>query len=145
MTETKTASMFGGGQSSQGLVLVVDDEADIRKVVRMTLQKSGYDVIEAEDGEKAIAEIRSGENPLILDVAIMDIRMPKINGVEAIAFFQKEFPRVPIIVLTGYPDVEMATKFIRQGIVEYLVKPVEREKLQAAVAKAMEQREINRL
>ncbi len=145
MTETKTASMFGAGTSSQGLVLVVDDEADIRKVVRMTLQKAGYDVIEAEDGEKAIAEIRSGENPLILDVAIMDIRMPKINGVEAISFFQKEFPRVPIIVLTGYPDVEMATKFIRQGIVEYLVKPVEREKLQAAVAKAMDQREINRL
>ncbi len=145
MTETKTASMFGAGTSSQGLVLVVDDEADIRKVVRMTLQKAGYDVIEAEDGEKAIAEIRSGENPLILDVAIMDIRMPKINGVEAISFFQKEFPRVPIIVLTGYPNVEMATKFIRQGIVEYLVKPVEREKLQAAVAKAMDQREINRL
>ncbi len=145
MTEQKSANMFGGGQPTQGLVLVVDDERDIRKVVRMTLEKAGYGVIEAEDGEKAMQEIRSGENPLILDLAIMDIRMPKVNGIEAIAFFQQEFPRVPIIVLTGHPDVEMATKFMKEGIVDYLAKPVEKEKLQAAVARAMEQREVNHL
>jgi two-component system chemotaxis response regulator CheY len=125
--------------------LIVDDEPDIRKVVRLTLQKAGYDVIEAENGEKAIDLIKTGENPLVLDVIICDIRMPKINGVEAIAYFRKEWPRVPLIVLTGFPDIEMATSFIRQGVVDYLVKPVEGEKLKTAVAKAMEQREIARL
>ena len=144
MSEQKTGAMFGG-ESSNGLILVVDDEPDVRKVVRMSLQKSGYSVIEAEDGEKAMEEIKQGENPLLLDVIITDIRMPKINGVEAIAFFQNEFPRVPLIVLTGFPDIEMATSFLRQGIVDYLVKPVEGEKLKASVAKAMEQREIHRL
>ncbi|RMH35362.1 MAG: response regulator [Nitrospirae bacterium] len=144
MSETKTAAMFSG-EKSNGLVLVVDDEPDVRKVVRMTLEKAGYDVIEAEDGEKAIEAIKKDENPLLLDVAIMDIRMPKVNGVEAIAWFQQQFPRVPIIVLTGFPDVEMATSFLKHGVVDYLVKPVEAEKLKAAVAKAMEQREIHRL
>lgn len=144
MSETKTAAMFGG-HTSNGLVLVVDDEPDVRKVVRMTLEKAGYEVIEAEDGEKAIEAIKKDENPLLLDVAIMDIRMPKVNGVEAIAWFQQQFPRVPIIVLTGFPDVEMATSFLKHGVVDYLVKPVEAEKLKAAVAKAMEQREIHRL
>lgn len=144
MSEVKTAAMFGG-ETSNGLVLVVDDEPDVRKVVRMTLEKAGYDVIEAEDGEKAMEAIRKDENPLLLDVVIMDIRMPKVNGVEAISFFQQQFPRVPIIVLTGFPDVEMATSFLQRGIVDYLVKPVEAEKLKAAVAKAMEQREIHRL
>ena len=52
--------MFSG-RESEGLVLVVDDEPDVRKVVRMTLEKAGYDVVEAEDGEKAIEEIRQSQ------------------------------------------------------------------------------------
>ncbi|HBP90413.1 MAG: response regulator [Nitrospira sp.] len=143
MAET-TAAMFGGHKTN-GLVLVVDDEPDVRKVVRMTLEKAGYDVIEAEDGEKAIQEVQKGENPLMLDVIISDIRMPKINGVEAINYFQQQYPRVPLIVLTGFPDMEMATGFLKKGIVDYLVKPVEKEKLIKSVATAMEKRDLNRL
>ena len=143
MAET-TAAMFGG-HKTEGLVLVVDDEPDVRKVVRMTLEKAGYDVIEAEDGEKAIEAINKDENPLMLDVIISDIRMPKINGVEAINYFQQQYPRVPLIVLTGFPDMEMATGFLKKGIVDYLVKPVEKEKLIASVTKAFEQRELYRL
>ncbi|MCA9457746.1 MAG: response regulator [Nitrospiraceae bacterium] len=143
MAET-TAAMFGGHKTN-GLVLVVDDEPDVRKVVRMTLEKAGYDVIEAEDGEKAIEAIHQGENPLMLDVVISDIRMPKINGVEAINYFQQQWPRVPLIVLTGFPDMEMATGFLNKGIVDYLVKPVEKEKLLKSVATAMEKRDLNRL
>lgn len=139
-----TAAMFGG-HATNGRVLIVDDEPDVRKVVRMTLEKAGYDVVEAEDGEKAIQVINKDENPLILDVIICDIRMPKINGVEAINYFQQQYPRVPLIVLTGFPDMDMATGFLKKGIVDYLVKPVEKEKLVGAVAKAFEQRELNRL
>ena len=139
-----TGGMFSGHETN-GRVLIVDDEPDVRKVVRMTLSKAGYDVIEAEDGERAIAAIKEGENPLLLDVIISDIRMPKINGVEALNYFQQQWPTVPLIVLTGFPDMEMATGFLKQGIVDYLVKPVEKEKLLASVAKAIEQREISRL
>ncbi len=139
-----TGALFSG-HSTKGRVLVVDDEPDIRKVVKMALTKAGYDVIEAEDGEKAIEAIKEGDNPLLLDVIICDIRMPKINGVEAINYFQQQWPRVPIIVLTGFPDMEMATDLIKKGIVAYLVKPVEKEQLTNAVAKALAQREIHRL
>ena len=139
-----TGGMFSGHET-KGRVLIVDDEPDVRKVVRMTLTKAGYDVIKAEDGEKAIAAIKEGENPLLLDVIISDIRMPKINGVEALNYFQQQWPSVPLIVLTGFPDMEMATGFLKQGIVDYLVKPVEKEKLTASVAKAIAQREITRL
>lgn len=139
------SGFFMSGPACNGRVLVVDDEPDIRKVVRMTLQKAGYEVIEAENGEKAIEAINTGENRLLLDVLVCDIRMPKINGVEAIAYFQQEWPRVPIIVLTGFPDTDMATSFLRSGVVDYLVKPVEGEKLRMAVARAMEQRELARL
>lgn len=141
MSKPKSANMCGS-TPSRGLILVVDDEPDIRTVVRMTLEKSGYDVIEAENGEKAIEEIQKGEHPLILDVAIMDIRMPHINGMDAIAYFQREFSKVPILVLTGFPNVDMATSLLKQGVVDYLVKPVEGKTLQRAVLNAMEHREI---
>lgn len=139
------SGFFMSETACNGRVLIVDDEPDIRKVVRMTLQKAGYEVLEAENGEKAIEAINTGENRLLLDVLICDIRMPKINGVEAIAYFQQEWPRVPIIVLTGFPDTDMATSFLRSGVVDYLVKPVEGEKLRTAVARAMEQRELAQL
>ena len=61
-----TGGMFSGHET-KGRVLIVDDEPDVRKVVRMTLTKAGYDVIEAEDGEQAIAAIKEGENPLLLN------------------------------------------------------------------------------
>ncbi len=144
MSEYKSG-FFVGGEACNGRVLVVDDEPDIRKVVKMTLQKAGYDVLEAENGEKAIETINSGENRLMLDVMICDIRMPKVNGIEAIAYFRSNYPHVPLIVLTGFPDTDMATSFLRQGVVDYLVKPVEGEKLRSAVARAMEQRELARL
>src|SRR5207249_3217400 len=140
-----TSDFLFGASTGNGRVMIVDDEPDIRKVVRMTLQKAGYDVVEAEDGQKAIEVINTGENRLMLDVIICDIRMPKINGVEAIAYFRKEYPRVPVVVLTGFPDVNMATSFLNDGVVDYLVKPVEGEKLKASVAKAMDQRDIARL
>ncbi len=70
--------------------------------------------------------------------------MPKVNGLEAIQFFQKEFPSVSLIVMTGYPDLHSATELMKQGLVDYLVKPVEKEKLLSAVGKAMEQREATR-
>ena len=129
-----TSDFLFGASTGNGRVMIVDDEPDIRKVVRMTLQKAGYDVVEAEDGQKAIEVINTGENRLMLDVIICDIRMPKINGVEAITYFRKEYPRVPLIVLTGFPDTEMATSFLRDGVVDYLVKPVEGEKLKAWIS-----------
>ena len=141
MSESKTAGMFSG-RESEGLVLVVDDEPDVRKVVRMTLEKAGYDVIEAEDGEKAIEEIKKGEHSILLNLIITDIRMPNMNGIDVINYYRKEWPSVPIIVLTGFPDLDMATSMLQHGISDYLVKPVEAEKLRASVAKAFEQREV---
>nr|MBI3611823.1 response regulator [Nitrospirota bacterium] len=125
-----------------GRVLIVEDEDNVRKVTRLTLQQAGYDVEEAEDGGKAVEVINSGENPLMVDAIICDIRMPKINGMEAIAYFRAQYPSVPIIVQTGFPDIEMATSLLREGVMEYLVKPVEKDKLLAAVARAVEQRAI---
>jgi len=122
-----------------GRVLVVDDEADIRKSVRLILRKAGYDVIEAEDGEKAIAAVKSGDNPFLLNTIICDLQMPKVNGMEVITFFRTQFPSVPVIVLSGTGTIDKATTLFKQGVVEFLTKPIEPQKLTAAVSKAVKQ------
>jgi len=123
-----------------GRVMIVDDEDTVRKVLRLTLTKAGYDVVEADHGGKGIEAIGSDDNMLMLDVILCDIRMPKVNGLEAIAFFQQQYPSVPIIVVTGYPDQKMATDLLSRGVFDYLVKPVDKDKLLATVAAAMEKR-----
>jgi two-component system chemotaxis response regulator CheY len=66
--------------------------------------------------------------------------MPKVNGVEAIQYFRSQFPSIPVIVLTGYPDTDLAVSLLKQGVVDYVTKPVEGEKLAAVVANAMKLR-----
>jgi two-component system chemotaxis response regulator CheY len=124
---------------SSGRILVVDDDPDIRKSLRLVLSKLGYEVVEGEDGEAAIKTIRSGDNPLKVDAIICDLYMPKVNGQEAIAFFRVQFPSVPVIVLTGQPDVSSASSLYKQGIVDYLAKPIDPEKLKQVVAKAVKE------
>ena len=123
---------------SMGRVLVVDDEADVRKSIRLILARAGYDVVEAEDGEKGIAAIKADGNALLVDTIVCDLYMPKVNGMEAIAYFREQFPSVPVIVLTGKPDIPNAASLFKQGVVDYLVKPVEAEKLTAAVHRAVQ-------
>jgi two-component system, chemotaxis family, chemotaxis protein CheY len=126
----------------QGRVLVVDDEAQIRKPIGLMLKKEGYEVVEAVDGEEAIEKIGAGDNALMVDTILCDIRMPKINGDEAIDYFRNQFPTVPIVVMTGYPDVELAVSLMRKGVRDYLVKPVSKDKLLSVITKAVDQHVI---
>ncbi len=121
-------------------ILVIDDETEVRDVIRLQLGGTRYELLEAEDGEQGIEFLN--ENALTVDVIICDVRMPKINGVEAVKYFHQEYPATPVIVLTGYPDVNLAVEFMKQGAVEYLVKPVEKEQLVDAVEKAAARRTL---
>jgi len=96
-----------------------------------------FQVVDAEDGDKAIKENISGDNPFMAKAIICDIHMPKVNGMEVIAFFRQQFPNVPVIVLTGEPEVAGASHLLKEGIVANLVKPISPEKLTQGVHKAV--------
>jgi DNA-binding response OmpR family regulator len=123
-----------------GRILVVDDEAAVRESVRFVLAQAGYEVIEAEDGAQAMQTVGAGDNPSLLDAVILDLYMPKIHGQEVIFYLRSKFPAIPIIVLTGKPDVPDIIRSFEEGVAEFLVKPVRTDNLLAAVAKAIQGR-----
>jgi two-component system chemotaxis response regulator CheY len=139
MELTIHASNNGG---RKGRVLIVDDEAQVRKPICISLTRAGYEVVEAENGEQAIVNMNAADNPLMVDTILCDIRMPKINGMEAIAYFRSQYPGVPVIVLTGYPDVDMAVSLMKQGVHDYLVKPVSKDDLLGVISKTVESRQL---
>ena len=120
---------------AKGKVLVIDDEEDVREVLKLHLESAGYNVLEAEDGEDGINILRSEDNMVNVGVVLCDIRMPKVNGAECVDYLRKEAPGVPVVMVTGYPDTEMAISFLNKGVKDYLVKPVEKEKLLGVVGK----------
>ena len=128
----------------QGRILIVDDEAQVRKPLSLILAKEGYEVVEAAHGGEAIELLNSGDNPLMVDTILCDIRMPKINGKEAILYFRRQYPSVPVVVMTGYPDVELAVSLMRQGVRDYLVKPVSKDELLTVIRKSVDQHVLMR-
>ncbi len=120
---------------AKGKVLVIDDEEDVREVLKLHLESAGYNILEAEDGEDGINTLRSGDNMINVGVILCDIRMPKVNGAECVDYLRKEAPGIPVVMVTGYPDTEMEISFLNKGVKDYLVKPVEKEKLLGVVGK----------
>ena len=122
---------------SMGRVFVIDDEEHVRKTVGLALKQGGYEVLEAADGEEAIAVIQSYPAGFSLQVIICDIDLPKMHGSDLIAIIRAKLPSVPVIVLTGYPDVQGAASPFKQGVVDYLIKPSQAQTLLDAVRRAI--------
>ncbi len=100
-------------------ILIVDDEIEIRKVLRLLLENSGYEIVEAADGAKAVEAVR--EDPSI-DLCIMDIMMPAMNGVEATKKI-REFSTLPVLFLTARSLESDKEEAYSGGGDDYLVKP----------------------
>jgi CheY-like chemotaxis protein len=104
-------------------ILVADDEWEVRELVRTILEWEDYAVVEAKDGEDALAQARAIQPDLIL----LDVRMPKMNGLDVLEYLQADpalasIPVVMLSVLTNYPQVGTA---LRNGAIAYLPKPFE--------------------
>ncbi len=114
---------------AKGIILIVDDEQDARDIYKDRLEKAGYNTLLAENGEEAIKILRSGNNMVNVGLILSDIRMPKVNGIECIEFLKQQAPGIPVVVLTGYPDTDMAANLISRGVKAYLVKPIDKERM----------------
>lgn len=120
-----------------GRILIVENEEHVRKTVGLALRQGGYEVIEAIDGEEAIQTIQKDTQAKPVNAIICDLGLPKLSGNEVIAFVRAKLPFVPIIVLTGQPDVQGAAFLFKQGVVDYLIKPAQAQTLLDSVRRAI--------
>lgn len=115
-------------------VLVVDDDPRICSLVADTLELQSLDVITATDAGAALQGVRS-DAP---DIVILDLRLPGLDGMEALRRLKEIAPQLPVIILTGYGDVASAVEAMRLGAYDFLTKPVETEKILVVVRRALE-------
>ncbi|HKM29034.1 MAG TPA: response regulator transcription factor [Anaerovoracaceae bacterium] len=106
-------------------ILIVDDEPDIREVLRILLKSEGYSIIEAENGEQAVQTVSDDKE---IDIAVMDIMMPGISGVEACEQIRK-FSAIPVLFLTAKSQDQDKIKAYTLGGDDYLVKPFSQTEL----------------
>ena len=114
-------------------VLVIDDEANLRKVLAALLRRDGYDVTVAQDGASGLAELEKNG----ADVVVTDLVMPKMGGMEVLKAVNATAPDVPVIILTAHGTVDSAVEAIKLGAFDYVTKPFDQTELSAAIAKAV--------
>src|SRR5580692_8386946 len=119
-------------------ILIVDDETNVRLNFRMTLETEGYEVIEVSSGEAAVELL--GEHSFAL--AILDIRMPGMDGLELLAKMRESGIRVPAMIVTAYSDVPNAVKAMKLGAIDFLQKPLRPEDLRRIVAEILKRHEL---
>ena len=124
-------------------ILYVEDEKSLRDEVYQNLQAFVKDVIIAEDGEMGLNLYL--ENRSTIDLIVSDILMPKMNGIEMIDEIRKVDSKIPVIYTTAFNDTEYMKKTIEQGVVSYIVKPIDIEILLEAIEKASIKIEDERL
>ncbi len=103
----------------QARILVIDDDATVRKSHEAMLKENGYLVDVAENGKEAIAKCKAR----LYNVALVDIRLPDMNGIELLTALRETVPKMVKIIITGYPSLENAIEAVNRGADGYLAKP----------------------
>ena len=120
-------------EARPGRVLLVDDQDELRRLFQRTLAKDGHEIVTASNGRAAIS-LALREH---FDVVISDVRMPDMGGVELLEELAAHDAHLPVVLVSGSPDLETAMKAVEYGAFEYLVKPVPFEKLRASAKRAI--------
>jgi DNA-binding NtrC family response regulator len=118
-----------------GRILVLDDVLDAGVMIKRILERKGHQVAVFTDEAEALAYAPA--HPV--DVAILDIRLKKMSGVEVLEKMKQVAPHIRVIMLTGYPTLETARQAQIQGAFDYCVKPIDKNELEAKVASALAQ------
>jgi len=117
-------------------VLIVDDEERFRKTLSKLLTAQGLEVYSARSGDEALDLIR--KHPV--DIVLLDMRMPGMNGIDTLSAIKKIDPLIEVIMLTGHASVDVAVEIMKRGGFEYLLKPCDIDELLVKIDAAFERR-----
>jgi len=119
-------------------ILVVDDEPDMRWLLVRVLRDQGFEVITAEDGRAALAQI-SHEPP---DVVLLDLKMPGLDGIQVLEQVKAMEPHLPVVIVTAYGGLPSAVQAMRLEACDYLTKPFDHDEILFTVGRALEKKEL---
>jgi DNA-binding response OmpR family regulator len=115
-------------------LLIVDDEAHIRQMMRLTLEAAGYEVEEAASGDEGLALFRDGHGH---DAVLLDQKMPGIDGLQTLQEMKKRLPEACVVMVTAFASIDLAVDAMRLGATDFLRKPMTPETLRGAVTAAL--------
>lgn len=120
-------------------ILVVDDELNMRLVLKAMLTKAGYEVLVAEDGLVALDTLKTGD----ISVIVTDLKMPRLDGIGLLERVIKEYPAIPVIIITAYGTVTTAVSALKSGAFDYITKPFDQDDFRNIIKKAVRTRDLN--
>jgi signal transduction histidine kinase len=115
-------------------ILLVDDEQDIRDVLRLALTDAGYDVLEAEDGRQALDLFLERHPPVV----ITDIKMPVMDGIQLLRRIKREAPDTEVVMITGHGDMDLAIRSLKHEATDFITKPIHVDALEIALKRVGE-------
>ncbi|MFK7987218.1 MAG: sigma-54-dependent transcriptional regulator [Sandaracinaceae bacterium] len=121
-------------------ILVVDDEKNIRRTLRMVLEGEGYDVVDAPNAEEGLERVRAGG----VDLVLLDIRLPGMSGLEALPLLRASDPALPVIVISGHASLAEAVSAVRDGATDFFEKPLDRDRVIVSVSNVLRTRDLER-
>ncbi|MEW6334709.1 MAG: sigma-54 dependent transcriptional regulator [Thermodesulfobacteriota bacterium] len=121
-------------------ILVVDDDLAHRTMLRTLLSEWGYAITEADDGQSAMDAVH--DRPF--DLILMDIRMIRVSGLEALAGIKAFNPAIPVVIMTAYASVETAVSALKRGAYDYLTKPLDFDELRLTLERAMDHSQLRK-
>jgi DNA-binding NtrC family response regulator len=119
-------------------ILIVDDEEIMRSSLTAWLEEDGYAVVAVDDGHKAIEKVKTED----WDLAIVDLKMPGIDGIEVLKTFSALNPRLPVIIVTAYATIDTAVVAMKHGAADYIVKPFNPEEISVVIGKLIEHQRL---
>ncbi len=122
----------------KGLILVVDDESEIREGLDLLHNSEGYSVASAEPGEAGLARLE--EQPF--DLVLLDVSLPDRNGLDLLREIRERAPGLPVVLITAYGSIDMARSAFKSGALDYITKPWSNDELLAQVGVAIEGRRL---
>ncbi|RKY34306.1 MAG: sigma-54-dependent Fis family transcriptional regulator [Candidatus Omnitrophota bacterium] len=123
---------------SRGVILVIDDEQGMRKYLQRLLIQEGYQVILSPQGEKALEELKKER----VDLALVDLKMPKVDGIEFLERAKAILPELPIIIMTAYATLETAIEAMKKGAADYINKPFDMDEILLVINRALERKRL---
>jgi DNA-binding NtrC family response regulator len=116
-------------------ILIVEDDANIRETLETILQQKGYSTDTAKNGQEAIQKSKER----FFNLALLDIKLPDMEGTELLTMMHRNLPRMMKIIITGYPSLENAVEALNLGADAYVIKPVKPEKLLILIEEKLNQ------